>query len=104
MIALLAFAAQISALGAEVAVLRNGRSISFVRREQLGNTTRLYTADGYVDILTEQIDSFEAEETPPAPPQPEMPAQIPPAATPQAPTSDLSNRQTAGNGKVDLDE
>ncbi|HEY6350365.1 MAG TPA: lytic transglycosylase domain-containing protein [Candidatus Angelobacter sp.] len=103
-IALLALAAQISALGAEVAVLRNGRSISFVRKEQLGNTTRLYTADGYVDILTEQIGSFEAEETPPAPPQPEMPAQTPPAATPQAATSDLSNQQTVGNGKVDLDE
>lgn len=103
-IALLALAAQVSALAAEVAVLRNGRSISFVRKEQVGNTTRLYTADGYVDILTEQIDSFEAEETPPAPPQPEMPAQALPAVTPQAPTSDPSNQQTAGNGKADLDE
>src|ERR1700756_1723115 len=104
-IALVALAAQISALAGEVAVLRNGRSISFVRKEQLGDTTRLYTADGYVDILTEQIESFDVEETPPAPPQ-ETPVSQAPAATPQVATADSLNRQIASNNntKVDLDE
>ncbi|HEY6250271.1 MAG TPA: lytic transglycosylase domain-containing protein, partial [Candidatus Angelobacter sp.] len=98
-IAVLALAGQISALAAEVAVLRNGRSISFVRKEQLGDTTRLYTADGYVDILTEQIESFTVEETPPAP------QQIPQQATaPQAATESSPAQQTAPKGSVDLDE
>jgi len=105
MIALLAFAAQISALGAEVAVLRNGRSISFVRKEELGNTTRLFTAEGYVDILTEQIDSFTTEETPPAPPQEPL-AQQPQAAIAQAASNSPSSQQVATNdkGTVNLEQ
>ncbi|HMC32240.1 MAG TPA: transglycosylase SLT domain-containing protein, partial [Candidatus Angelobacter sp.] len=56
--------AQLPALGAELAVLRNGFSIRFERKEQTGNVTRLYTGSGYVDIASDQIASFEAEETP----------------------------------------
>lgn len=101
-ISLLALAAQISALGAEVAVLRNGRSIPFIRKEQIGETTRLYTTDGYVDILTEQIESFAVEDTPPSQPQ-QAPAQ-----PQQDPVSSVStviplDQQPADKEKVDLD-
>lgn len=78
-IALLLFAAQLSALGSELAVLRNGFSIRHERREQIGKFTRLYTGDqqGYVDVLTESIASFEPVE--PAPPDPSVVAAPKPA-------------------------
>jgi len=84
-IALLVLAAQLSAVAAEVAVLRNGFSIRHQRREQRGDITRLYTAEGYVDIPTEQIASFEVEETPPSPVQEvqQTPQATSTAATPQ---------------------
>jgi soluble lytic murein transglycosylase-like protein len=59
--------AQLSAFAAQVAVLRNGFSISFDRKELIGNSTRLYTGTGYLDIASDQIESFEAEETPVSP-------------------------------------
>lgn len=68
-------AAQLIAVSAEVAVLRNGFSIRHERREQIGDITRLYTAGGYVDIPTEQIASFEEDDTP----QPQPIAQPTPA-------------------------
>ena len=95
-IALITLAAQLCALGAEVAVLRNGRSIQFVRKEQLGDTIRLYTADGYIDVLNEQIASFEVEDTPAAPAE---------TAVPQAQATNLvSPAQPVANKTVDLDE
>lgn len=107
-IALVALVVQISAVAGEVAVLRNGRSISFVRKEQMGDTTRLYTADGYVDILNEQIESFEVEETPPAPPQ-QAPAPQADATTQQITPVNAVNppaiaNVASNNGKVDLDD
>ena len=63
---------QLPALGAELAVLRNGFSIRFEHKEQTGNITRLYTGTGYVDIASDQIASFETEEAPVAAP-PEFP-------------------------------
>jgi soluble lytic murein transglycosylase-like protein len=76
-IALLLLVAQLSALGSELAVLRNGFSIRHERREQIGKFTRLYTGDqqGFIDILTESIASFE-----PVDPNDIVPAQ--PAAAP----------------------
>jgi hypothetical protein len=65
---LFVLAGQIAALGGEIAVLRNGFSIRHERSEQRGDITRLYTAEGYIDVPTEQIASFEIEETPPPPP------------------------------------
>ena len=104
-IALVALAAQISALAGEVAVLRNGRSISFVRREQLGDTTRLYTSDGYVDILTDQIESFQVEETPPAPPQQPPVPQADTTIQQSAPANSINQQNVANsNLRVDLDE
>ena len=64
-IGILLLAAQISASAAEVAVLRNGSQISFVRKEEIdASTTRLYLASGHLDMSTADIESFEKEETP----------------------------------------
>lgn len=82
--------AQLSAFGAELAVLKNGFSIRFEHKEQSGNVTRLYTGAGYVDIASDQIASYEVEEAPiVATPQPTTtaPASVPatkPAAVPVA--------------------
>jgi soluble lytic murein transglycosylase-like protein len=53
--------------GADVAMLRNGFSISHQRRDVMGSITRLYTSsDGksYVDISTDEIDHFERDLSP----------------------------------------
>ena len=53
----------------DVAVLRNGFSIRHERREIIGPVTRLYLgADraGYVDVPTDEIDSFEKDLSAPA--------------------------------------
>jgi soluble lytic murein transglycosylase-like protein len=63
--------AQLSLFGAEIANLRNGFTIRFERKEQNGKSTRLYTGTGYLDIASDQIQSFETEE---APVTPELPA------------------------------
>jgi soluble lytic murein transglycosylase-like protein len=57
------------ARGADIAVLRNGFSISHQRRDVIGSITRLYTSpDGksYVDVSTDQIDHFDRDLSPPA--------------------------------------
>jgi soluble lytic murein transglycosylase-like protein len=56
--------AQLSAFAGQIAVLRNGFSIHFDRKEQSGNSTRLFTSTGYLDIASDQISSFEEDETP----------------------------------------
>ena len=68
-IGILLLAAQVSASAAEVAVLRNGSQINFVRKEEISpGTTRLYLASGHLDMPTADIESFEKDETPaPAP-------------------------------------
>ncbi|HLJ85213.1 MAG TPA: lytic transglycosylase domain-containing protein [Candidatus Angelobacter sp.] len=104
-VAALVFAAQLSALCADLAVLRNGFSIRHERREEIGNITRLYT-DGrnYVDILTDSIASFEKEDVPP----PQSPAPPALSATPQIAPAQASARQNAplvpAMEKVDLNE
>jgi len=66
-IGILLLAAQVSASAAEIAVLRNGSQINFVRKEEISpGTTRLYLASGHLDMPTADIESFEKEE-PPAP-------------------------------------
>lgn len=67
---------QLSASAAEVAVLRNGASISFLRKEEIGAVTRLYISGGYMDVNTAEIASFEKNDDP-----------LFPAATVAAPTS-----------------
>lgn len=65
-IALVLLAAQVPAFSAEVAVLRNGFSLRFERKEQTGDVTRLYTKAGFVDVATSEIASFEPDDTPDA--------------------------------------
>ena len=51
----------------ETAIMRNGFSISHDHRQQLGATTRLFLTESdqeYVDVLSENIVSFEEEEIP----------------------------------------
>jgi soluble lytic murein transglycosylase-like protein len=63
--------AQLSAFAGQIAVLRNGFSIHFDHKEQSGNSTRLYTGTGYLDIASDQIASYDVDETPVTPePQP----------------------------------
>jgi len=60
--ALLALAA-LPCVASEVAVLKNGFSIRYERREVVGSITRLYTtADGssFVDVPTDNIEHYEA--------------------------------------------
>jgi soluble lytic murein transglycosylase-like protein len=62
--------AQLSAFAGEVAILRNGFSIHFDRKEQSEKSTRLFTATGYMDIANDQITSFEEDEKPIVPEAP----------------------------------
>ena len=101
--ALLALA-QPSAFAGETAVLRNGFSIHFERKEQNGNSTRLYTGAGYMDIASDQIESFQAEETPVSPPQAVAQTAAQPITQNQmaasSPTAAPSNAASA----IDLDQ
>jgi soluble lytic murein transglycosylase-like protein len=66
--------AQMSAFAGQIAILRNGFSIHFDRKEQNANSTRLFTPTGYLDIASNQILSFEEDETPIVPEPPAAPA------------------------------
>ena len=79
-IALVLLAAHLSAWSAELALLRNGFSIRFERKEQKGDVTRLYTNGGFIDVPSADIASFEHDDTPDVPAQ--QPDQQPPPATP----------------------
>jgi len=78
LVAVIAFVAitTIPCCASDVAVLKNGFSIRYERREVVGDVTRLYVnADGssYVDVPTAEIEHFEAA--------PELPASdVPPFA------------------------
>jgi soluble lytic murein transglycosylase-like protein len=78
---------QFYALGAEIAMLRNGSSIRFEHKEQIGQITRLYTGTGYLDLATDQIASFEVEEAPVIAPAQASDAPANAAPTTNAPTS-----------------
>jgi len=90
-VAALLMAAQISAFAGEVAILRNGFSIHFDHKEQSGKSTRLYTSTGYLDIASDQITSFEQDETSVAP--------EPPAA---APATQVASQPLATKPAVSL--
>src|SRR5258708_39549382 len=72
--------AQLSAFAGQIAVLRNGFSIHFDRKEQSGNSTRLFTSTGYLDIASDQITSFEEDEI-----------SVAPEAPPAAPATPLAS-------------
>ena len=83
--ALLAFA-QMSAFAGQIAILKNGFSIHFDRKEQSAKSTRLFTSTGYLDIASDQITSFEEDETPVVPE---------PAPVAAAPSTQLTSPMTA---------
>ncbi len=59
-----------TSVAADIAVLRNGFTIRHESREQIGESTRLYTsADkaSFVDIPTADVERFEKDDTPPPP-------------------------------------
>jgi len=101
--------AQLSAFAGQIAVLRNGFTIHFDHKEQSGSSTRLYTGTGYLDIASDQIASYDADETPVAPePQPVAQPVPQPAALTQP--SEAQPAAVAGPApakaaqNVDLDE
>jgi soluble lytic murein transglycosylase-like protein len=59
--------AQMSAFAGQIAILKNGFSIHFDHKEQNAKSTRLFTPTGYLDIASDQITSFEEDETPVVP-------------------------------------
>lgn len=101
--------AQLSAFAGQIAVLRNGFSIRFDRKELSGNCTRLYTATGYMDIASDQIASFEEDETP-VTPEPQTVAQpaTQPTSHPSANQSSAAISNIAAPAKavqsIDLDQ
>jgi len=101
--------AQLSAFASQIAVLRNGFSIHFDHKEQSGNSTRLYTGSGYLDIASDQIASFDVDETPvtPAPEPAAQPVPQPSIQTPAAKPATMAS-QPAPPAKitqnVDLDQ
>src|SRR5262245_54565797 len=102
-IALVLLAAQVPALSAEVAVLRNGFSLSFERKEQIGNVTRLYTKTGFVEVATSEIASFEQDDTPPAAAEP-APSQLRTAQADQALATNRASSPASVPNRVDLDQ
>jgi soluble lytic murein transglycosylase-like protein len=101
--------AQLSAFAGQIAVLRNGFSIHFDHKEQSGNSTRLYTGTGYLDIVSDQIASFDVDETPVTPePQPvaqPQPSTQLPAAQPAAAASQQTPAPAkAAQQNIDLDQ
>ena len=73
-----------SARAGQIANLRNGFSIHFDRKEQSANSTRLFTSTGYLDIASDQITSFEEDETPIVPEPASAATSSTPTASPAA--------------------
>jgi hypothetical protein len=64
---LISIAAATCASAADLAILRNGNSIRHEHRQVIGAITRLYlggTANGYIEIPTDQIERFEKDTAP----------------------------------------
>jgi soluble lytic murein transglycosylase-like protein len=73
-----------------------------MRREQLGDITRLYTVEGYVDVPTEQIASFEVDDTPLI--QPKQTPQGEQVLQPQQTPANQPEVAAIENKKIDLDQ
>lgn len=64
----LMLAVALPAVASDLAVLRNGFSITCQRREEIGSITRLYVktgSSGYLDVPTAMIDHFAPDPAPP---------------------------------------
>ncbi len=105
LIATALLAGQLSASAADLAMMRNGSSIPFIRKEQIGNVTRLYITGGYMDVPTSEIASFDKDDSPepPATSQPEVQvqsAQTTPAVTAPTPVAATNSPVT----QADIDQ
>lgn len=99
-------AAQIAASAADLAVLKNGATIPFLRKEQNGNVTRLYIPGGHLDINSSDIASYDKDdsvlaETPSLPAATEAEAV---AGSKPAPNSPAAAPATAPAPQVNIDE
>jgi len=99
--------AQLSAFAGQIAVLRNGFTIHFDHKEQNGSSTRLYTGTGYLDITSDQIASYDVDETPVTPepqpaPQPAALTTTQPSAAQPVTVASPAPAKAAQN--VDLDQ
>jgi len=82
----LALLAALPLLGGEQVVLRNGFRLAAERHEVSGDTVRLYTATGVIEIARSQVAEFEEDGAAPA--AAEQPPAPVPAATAPPPTQD----------------
>jgi soluble lytic murein transglycosylase-like protein len=99
--------AQLSAFAGQIAVLRNGFTIHFDHKEQSGSSTRLYTGTGYLDIASDQIASYDVDETPVTPepqpaPQPAALSDTQPSAAQPAAVASQTPAKAAQN--MDLEQ
>jgi hypothetical protein len=62
-ILVLLLAGQISASASDLAILKNGSSIPFLRKEVSGSITRLYIPGGHMDIPSDQISSYDKDDS-----------------------------------------
>ena len=115
-IGLLLLAGQLCASAAELALLKNGSTIPFLRKEQIGTMTRLYIPGGHLDIPSSQIASYDKDDSPlddltsdaqPPPATPSMP-KAPAAAANPAPARAQSARAMVqpaiAPSRVDINE
>jgi hypothetical protein len=104
-VGLLLLAAQLCASAADLAVLKNGSTIPFLRKEQTGNLTRLYIPGGHLDIPTGEIASFDRDDTTlseTGAPQPSRQISAGASATPILPPATISPAGTPA-AQVDID-
>src|SRR5690242_16383802 len=90
-------AGQLTASAADLATLRNGSSIPFIRKEQIGDVTRLYITGGHMDVPTSEIVSFDKDDSPvpPANSETESSAPAAPAASASATAAPAPQAQPA---------
>jgi hypothetical protein len=105
-IGLLLVAGQLCASAADLAILKNGSTIPFLRKQQIGTLTRLYIPGGHLDIPTSEIASFDKDETPladtPAP-QPSLQTAASSSANPPIPLATVSPAGTRAS-QADIDQ
>jgi membrane-bound lytic murein transglycosylase MltF len=93
-------------LARDVAVLKNGFTITHERRVVVGDVTRLYVSgDGvsFVDVPTTEIDHYEAAPEAPASTPAVKPAQSATPAFPLRPKTDLTDVVNEASGRYRLD-
>jgi Transglycosylase SLT domain len=103
-IGLLLLAGQLCASAADLALLKNGSSIPFLRKEQIGSVTRLYIRGGHMDIPTTEIASYDKDDTPLEEAPPASQPVLKPAATSVAVPAAAATSTSAAAPQVNIDE